>query len=236
VGSIGTNPLLGGVRGGFSKSAPQRIPQKIKKKSFLLSLSSYKTNPMKKIICAALFALIIPFGLSGQRIDKLAWYGIDFSAAKFILVSEPASDIVNRYMPAINTVVLAEPEKYDVRKYFGAREVEIRIDAVTKNNAAIDPSSINANSDQLLEPGKLTALVKNYAKGEPGTGLVFIAENLNKVTQTGTFYVCLFDTGSGDIIDMKRLSAKAAGFGFRNYWASSVYKVMMYWGNLHGVS
>jgi hypothetical protein len=191
---------------------------------------------MRKIICASLFAMALPLGLSGQRIDKLAWYGIDFSAAKFILVSEPASDIVNRYLPAINIVVLAEPEKYDIKKYFGAREIEISIDAVTKNNAAIDPSSINANSDQSLDPKNISSIVKKYAKGEPGTGLVFIAENLNKVTQTGTFYVCLFDTGSGEIIEMKRLSAKAAGFGFRNYWASSVYKVMMHWGNLHGLS
>jgi hypothetical protein len=199
-------------------------------------LSSYKiqSNEKNNLCCTVCHGFTLR--LSGQRIEKLAWYGIDFSAAKFILVSEPASDIVNRYLPAINTVVLAEPEKYDIKKYFGVKELEISIDAVTKNNAAIDPSSINANSDQSLNPENLTSVVKKYSTGEPGTGLVFIAENLNKVTQTGTFYVCLFDTGSGDIIEMKRLSAKAAGFGFRNYWASSVYKVMMYWGNLHGLS
>jgi hypothetical protein len=60
-------------------------------------------------------------------------------------------------------------------------------------------------------------------------GLVFVAENLNKITQMGSYWVCFFDLGTKEIIDMQLKTGKAAGFGFRNYWAGSAFNVMKNW-------
>jgi hypothetical protein len=59
--------------------------------------------------------------------------------------------------------------------------------------------------------------------------LIFIAENLNKSAQTGSYYVCFFDLATKEIIDSRRIVGKAVGIGFRNYWAGSVYNCMKAW-------
>lgn len=189
---------------------------------------------MKSILYAIVISLL-PLTASSQGIDKLVWFGIDFSASKFILVTESPSDIINRYLPAINNVVITEPEKYDLRKFFMAKEVVPDIEAVTKNNASIDPATLVVNTNQVMADGTPAAMIKKYETGQKdGTGLVFIAENLNKVDEKATFNVCLFDIASREIIELKKMTGTVGGFGFRNYWVSSVYKVMKDWEALHG--
>ncbi len=59
--------------------------------------------------------------------------------------------------------------------------------------------------------------------------LLFVAENLHKVDQTGSYYVVFFDMASKEIIDSEHKVGKASGIGFRNYWAGSIYNVMKAW-------
>ena len=70
-------------------------------------------------------------------------------------------------------------------------------------------------------------VISSYdTKGKTGIGLVFVAENLNKVEQIGSYYVVFFDMASKEIIDSERKVGKASGIGFRNYWAGSIFNVM----------
>jgi hypothetical protein len=72
--------------------------------------------------------------------------------------------------------------------------------------------------------------IGSYAAKGPGLGLVFVAVNMNKPAQTGSYWVCFFDTATREIVDAKKVTAKAGGIGFRNYWAASVYNIMKNWG------
>jgi len=161
----------------------------------------------------------------------MTWLGVDFSLAKFTLVTDDPAVIVNQYLAAINTLILSEPDKFNLRLFFNKSEVATDLDIVTERNAKIDPASIIVADKSTVAPEEVQKLVKSYNTKGPGMGLVFIAENLNKATQMGSYYVCFFDMSTKEIIDAKIYTGKAAGFGFRNYWAGSVYNIMKTWKN-----
>jgi hypothetical protein len=193
---------------------------------------------MKKKVLFAL--LIMMTGLSGILFaqDKarvmnektLTWYGIDFTIGRFTSITEDPAAIVNQYLKAINDLVLAEPEKYNLKTFFSKTEITPSLDQVNEKNAKIDPGTLVITDKHEVSLDDVKKVIKGYnTEGKAGMGLVFIAENLNKTSQTGSYYVCFFDLATRDIIDARRMSAKAAGIGFRNYWAGSAYNVMKAW-------
>jgi hypothetical protein len=137
---------------------------------------------------------------------------------------------VNQYLPAINTLILAEPDKYKLKEFFGKTEVTPDLAVVTERNSKIDPAALVISEGYEIPKDDVGKIIKSYnISGKTGTGLVFIAGNLNKTSQTGSYYVVFFDMASKEIIDSRPMVGKAAGFGFRNYWAGSIYNVMKTW-------
>lgn len=162
--------------------------------------------------------------------EKVMWFGIDFTAAKFTLVPEDPSVIVNQYLKEINLVILAEPDKYNIKNYFNIKEVTNYIDLVNEFNLKIDPSTLVIYDDYKIDIERVKEVIKKYeVKDNSGIGLILVAENLNKVSNNGSYYVCFFDIKTKEILDFKRMYGAVGGFGFRNYWARSIYNVMVNW-------
>jgi len=193
---------------------------------------------MKTKLLISLLLISCCLGSALQAQDKakakgeksITWYGIDFTAAKFTLVTEDPAIIVSQYLKSINALIQMEPEKYDLKKWFNKTEATIEIDQVNERNAKIDPGTLVISDEHTITLDDVKGVVAQYdTKGKPGLGLIFVAENLHKVKQTGSFYVCFFDQETKEIVDAKRFEAKAVGIGFRNYWAGSVYNIMKVW-------
>ncbi|MBN1416854.1 MAG: hypothetical protein JW973_17280 [Bacteroidales bacterium] len=162
--------------------------------------------------------------------ESVVWFGIDFTVSKFTFVTDDPSVIVYKYLKAINMVVLTEPEKYNINMYFHKSDVIKNIDLANEYNSKIDPAKLVINSDHRINPEDIKSVIKKYStEDKSGMGLIFVAENLNKIDQTGSYYVVFFDIATKEIIDSRRMEGKAGGFGFRNYWAGSVYNVMKEW-------
>jgi hypothetical protein len=101
---------------------------------------------------------------------------------------------------------------------------------VNERNSKIDPTLLVVPDKHAITPEDVKKVISSYdTKDKTGTGLVFVAENLHKVEETGSYYVVFFDISSKEIIDMERKMGKPAGIGFRNYWAGSVYNIMKAW-------
>jgi hypothetical protein len=161
---------------------------------------------------------------------NITWYGIDFTLARFTLVTEDPAAIVSTSLKAINALILAEPDKYNLKKFFSKSEVTPDIDMVNERNSKIDPTILVVPDKYTITPEDVKKVISSYdTKGKTGTGLVFVAENLHKVEETGSYYVVFFDISSKEIIDMERKVGKAAGIGFRNFWTGSAYNVMKTW-------
>lgn len=162
--------------------------------------------------------------------QAITWYGIDFTRAKFTLVTEDPSQIVNQYLKSINQLVQMEPEKFDLKKFFNKTETSIDLKNVTDRNSNINPEAIVSDDAHTITQDDVKAVVSQYKSGEQqGLGLLFVAENLNKARETGSYYVVFFDQANGQIVDSRRFEVKPAGIGFRNYWAGTVYNIMKIW-------
>jgi hypothetical protein len=161
---------------------------------------------------------------------SITWYGVDFTMAKFTLVTEDPSLIVNQYLKAINQLVQMEPEKYDLKKWFNKTETTIDLAQVNERNSKINPETIVSNDAHSISQDEVKAVLEKYnTKGKPGLGLIFVAENFNKPQETGSHYVVFFNQETGEIVDSRRFEVKPSGIGFRNYWASTVYNIMKVW-------
>jgi len=161
---------------------------------------------------------------------NITWCGVDFTLARFTLVTEDPAAIVSTSLKAINALILAEPDKYDLKKFFSKSEVTPEVDMVNERNSKIDPTLLVVPDKYTITPEDVKKVISSYdTKGKTGTGLVFVAENLHKIEQIGSYYVVFFDMASKEIIDMERKEGKATGIGFRNYWTGSVFTVMKNW-------
>ncbi|HEX2394663.1 MAG TPA: hypothetical protein VHI78_04915 [Bacteroidales bacterium] len=190
----------------------------------------------KFLFFAMALMLCLNYLTFSQDIEKaknepvITWYGIDFTKAKFTLVTEDPSVIVNQYLKAINQLVQMEPEKFDLKKWFNKTETSVDLAKVTEQNSKINPETIVSNEAQTITQDDVKGVVAKYKNsGKSGLGLLFVAENLNKAQETGSYYVVFFNQDNGQIVDSRRFEVKASGIGFRNYWASTVYNIMKIW-------
>jgi hypothetical protein len=163
-------------------------------------------------------------------IKDVVWLGIDFTVARFTAVAETPESIVNQFIPSINTLVITEQSKFDFKKFLKLTSVTNNIELANEFNAKIDPSKLVITNEYKFELDKVKEVIKKYdVKDKTGTGLIFVAENLNKVAKSASYYVCFFDLKTKEIIECKEKTAPVTGIGFRNYWASSIYAILKTW-------
>lgn len=161
----------------------------------------------------------------------LTYLGVDFTRAKvFNDIAANAMDIRDRQFAAINQVIVNEPKKYDFQKALSKSNVTNDISFVNAKNAKIDAEKIiesNSADEVRFTKATIESIVKGYKfAGKKGIGLMFIMESMNKASAQASMYVTFIDLASGKVLLTERMIAKAAGFGFRNYWAKTVYEVL----------
>lgn len=164
-----------------------------------------------------------------EETTPLTYLGVDFTNAKVIGESVVPADMRDRLFPAINAVIMNEPKKYDLSGAFH-RQVTVDITSTDKRNQNVDVTAIkseNVADFNHLEAVDMAAAVKKLdLNGKKGIGLLFVMEGMSKPQKEASMYVVLIDMESEKVLLAERLTAKAQGFGFRNYWAYTVYKVL----------
>jgi len=116
----------------------------------------------------------------------------DFTAAKFTGITDNPEIIVNQYIKSINTLVITEQTKFDFKKFFKLSEVTYDIDLANEFNSKIDPSKLVITEAYKFEMDKVKEVIRKYdVKDKTGTGLIFVAENLNKTAKIREL-LCLF--------------------------------------------
>lgn len=161
-----------------------------------------------------------------KDIDKLTFFGVDFSMAKVYGTDETAEQFKDAFY-GINTLFQREPKKYDTAKAFDAA---VTTDLETSRNLIeqIKKADLFASDDSYeLTDEEIAEHIRQFNTGNAnGYGAVFIAGLLNKGKTQATYNVVVFDIASKDIILNRQFTERARGFGLRNYWAYSVYKTL----------
>jgi hypothetical protein len=160
----------------------------------------------------------------------LTYLGVDFSLTKVQGEAIISSEIKPKF-EAINEVIITEVKKYDVADAFNRPSVTNYLDAVKAENDKINADQVKtdnvADVTTATKPDDIAKHVKSYnLSGKTGIGVVFIMDGMSKANKEASMYVVLLDMATKKVLLSNRLTGKAQGFGFRNYWAYTVYKVL----------
>lgn len=181
---------------------------------------------------AALCVLVFHFATFAQDEQRVAeaaeitWYGLDLTKVKVVGEVKPGKEIVDTYFIGWNNVVANEREKYNISSTFRKDQVHYEIGMIGKMNQQRDPSTVVTQERHEITEDELASHIKSYETTGSGVGLVFVVENFDKHNEEGTMWVTFFDKESKRILLARKMSGKAGGFGFRNYWARTVYNVL----------
>lgn len=165
----------------------------------------------------------------GSSDVPVTWLGVDFTLVKMIGMADVnLTDVRDRQFTGINQVIVNEPKKYEIADAFDKNNVTNDISAVNKRNEKANTDGMksdNASDYQLLKPEDIAKLVKGFDFGEKkGLGILFVMEGMNKTEKEGSMYVTLVDMGRRKVLMTERVTGKAQGFSWRNYWAYTIYK------------
>jgi len=191
---------------------------------------------MKKSLVILLAAFLAAATTFGQKADianaqSWTWLGIDYTHCYFITSMDfiDADDLLSK-TKAWNNLVYTEREKY-IEKALEGKNVTFSADMIKDMNMEIDMESRITNDESLykhLDPTQAEQIVSNYKIPDDlsGVGLVFIAESYSKPEEAGAYYVTFIDLSTKKVLSTERMTGKAKGFGLRNYWAYTFYKVL----------
>lgn len=170
---------------------------------------------------------------STTKTVPLTWLGVDYSHVKIVgdlSSTEPLTptQIRDWHFPSWNKLILAEPDKFDIKGMLKYTQITNDIDMITKLNAATVVDSMQAVSQVVYSKSDIMKFVSQYdLTGKTGFGVVFIAENLDKAKVAATYHVVIMNMATKDILITERIRTEPAGFGIRNYWAGSIYKCIV---------
>jgi hypothetical protein len=215
---------------------------------------------MKKTLLLSLVLLISTFSVQGQNISdlfsksdtKIYWLGIDFSHVKLIgdftqfaeAGSVGAVTIKNKYFSGWNDLILNESKKYDIVGMFRKPNIYFQTNGISTINSNSETESMEADTEPNYKKEDIQSFIKSYDFGaKDGIGLLFVAESLNKRTESGKYHFVAINLTNNEILLHDVFVGKAGGFGLRNYWARSYYEVIneirdqkyKAWKKTHGV-
>lgn len=190
-----------------------------------------------KLFLAAGFIAIAVLGSKAQtqgealeRGSAVTFFGIDFSRCKGVMLGATAEEMRDNYFPAINTLLIVEEDKYNVKKALMKSEVTNDPREVNRLNKTLDVANFNLYSTKEITPLEsqdIAQMVQRYnLKDNKGIGLVFIAESLDKLKNIGTYYLVYFSIPEGKVILYEKVMGSSRGFGIRNYWAHTIYDIL----------
>lgn len=161
----------------------------------------------------------------------LTWLGVDFTEAKISGHTDfEVKDLKDRHFTSINELILNEPKKYDLSKFFHRPDVKTDISTVETHNDKIDANKLKSSGgddENHLSPAAVEKLVKGYSySGKKGIGAMVVVESMNKTREHGTAYLVFLDLSNSKVLYSEKFTEKGGGFGLRNYWAKLVYNVL----------
>jgi len=192
-----------------------------------------------KIKIAVIVLLFSSLSMWAQDINEvfssskttMEFVGLDFSQAKMVGTEgfRDPGKIQGYYFGALNGLFMSEMNKYDVKRAFKKSDMDYDFAVVEPGNDEVDFMDMVTNKlPKSFSDERVQSIVNKYdTKGmQAKYGLSFIVHSFNKYQERAYIYVVIFDAKSKKVLFSNKMSGEAGGFGFRNYWARTVYNIL----------
>ena len=192
---------------------------------------------MKKMILLVVFAGAFSCfssqaaGVYGNEI--ITWLGLDFTHLKYVNVHDAErikpGDVSAKFFSDWNKLIVDERTKYNVAGALGRDNIAYNLGFTEQANDHIarDIFSDKLSDYQLLTMDSISSLVSEYDfHGKTGIGLMFFVEGMCKDKLEASMWVTFVDMGTHKVLRTQRMTGRAGGFGFRNFWAKCFYNVI----------
>ncbi len=152
--------------------------------------------------------------------EKIVFYGLDFTKAKFALPDAKPDEIKKRYFKEWNDAVMTDNGRFNKESSFEKLTVYGDPYVVEKRNAEVNVADMTAKGDYAITQQDIESVISNYKDGlkKEGIGVVFIVESFSKKKEEGVAHVVFFDIASRKVLLAKKMTGKPGGGGLTNYW------------------
>jgi hypothetical protein len=158
---------------------------------------------------------------------KVSYLGIGNFAEFFEAGEKNVMEIRDTYFRRWNMVVLNERQKYDIGGMLRKDNIYYDIEMITAINDRTNLDGIESYNSEKFTEEDIQAFVSQYnLEGKDGIGVVFIAECLNKSAEEAIFHFVVMNMNTREILLQRRLRGEPQGFGLKNYWINSVYRII----------
>jgi hypothetical protein len=190
---------------------------------------------MKHIILISLF-IFSGLSLSAQESTvftskDMVFYGLDFTKARFtggFGLTSPAT-MQDKYMPALNELMIDERHRYNVAKSYRKKNVEYYFNLTDELNSKTDIYNQYVNEEvENLKEEEVQEVIHHYKSDikHSGLGLVYVVDEVNHMKSLITVQITFFDIDSGEIYLQKRARGDMRGFSIRNYYAGGIRQII----------
>lgn len=189
----------------------------------------------KQYLIVVLLSVSFMGSLCAQKLDvfesnNMVFYGLDFTFARFTGgsgLTSPAS-MQDKYMPALNELMIDERKRYDVAQSYKKKNVEYYFYMADAFNADFDvyESYVHGKVENLSDTEIQTVISKYKDDKHSGLGLVYLVDEVSHGNNLITIQIVFFDIDSRKVLLVKRARGGMKGFSIRNYYAGGIRQII----------
>jgi len=159
--------------------------------------------------------------------QKIIYYGLDFSKAKFELPDAKPDELKNTLIPYWNSLTFTDNEQFNKESTFQKLTVYGEPVDVARRNAAINTGTLMGKSAGPLSREAIQEIVNDYKDGsrKEGIGVAIIVESFSKKDDAGVEDIVFFDIATHKVLLFKHLTGKPGGPGLKNYWTTPTKRI-----------
>lgn len=191
-----------------------------------------------KVILLLVGFLLTGFSVAAQatmsdvfnKNTDLVFLGLDLTQAKFVgsIGFVDADAIKNNHIVSWNNLIVAEPKKFSLQEAFKypSDKYFTNVDDMLKLNKSVDVAGNTTEESAGFDKATVEKSVTRYKlTPKEGVGVVYVVESLQHTAKVLTAWVTFVDLKNQKVLYTERFEGKAAGFGFRNFWAGGVANI-----------
>lgn len=163
---------------------------------------------------------------------EITWLGIDLTKSKLIGDRERygSESDMRRLADGWNDLFLKEPEKFNVARAVGRKQVKNAIEVTKEHNQQLEIlSHYTDNKDEFghMKLSDVDEVLNEYDfSGLSGIGLMFIVESFSKPNGKASVWVTFINLETKEVLLTEKLMGTPGGAGLRNYWANACHDIL----------